>query len=57
MGAYRPKMVFSALADKPLTNRMQRLKVKLIGGLRRHKLHRRMLHRLGDRFGISKSSF
>jgi hypothetical protein len=28
----------------------QRLQVELIGGLRRHELHGRPLHRFGDRF-------
>ena len=33
---------------------VQRLQVELIGGLCRHKLHRRPLHRLGDRLRITK---
>ena len=33
---------------------MQRLQVELIGGLRRHELHRRPLHRLGDRLRIAE---
>jgi hypothetical protein len=33
-----------ALADQSFTHAMQRLQVKLIGGLRRHKLHRRALN-------------
>ena len=43
-----------ALADQPLPYPMQRLQVQLIGGLRRHELHRRPLHRLGDRLGIAE---
>ena len=33
---------------------MQRLQVELIGGLRRHKLHRWPLHRLGDRLRVAE---
>ena len=33
---------------------MQCLQVELIGGLRRHELHRRPLHRLGDCLGITE---
>jgi hypothetical protein len=33
---------------------MQRLQVQLIGGFRRHELHRRSLHRLGDCLGIAE---
>jgi hypothetical protein len=32
---------------------MQRLQVELIGGLRRHKLHRWTLHHLGDRLRVA----
>src|SRR5262249_28519566 len=35
---------------------MQRLQVELIGGLRRHELHRRALHRLGDRLRVADSA-
>src|ERR1039457_3321046 len=42
------------LADKPLPHPVQRLQVELIGGLRRHELHRRALHRLGDRLSIAE---
>jgi hypothetical protein len=43
-----------ALADQPLPYPVQRLEVELIGGLGRHKLHRRPLHRLGDRLRIAE---
>ena len=33
---------------------MQCLQLELIGGLRRHELHRRPLHRLGDCLGITQ---
>ena len=33
---------------------MQRLQVELIRGLRRHELHGRSLHRLGDRFSVTE---
>ena len=41
-----------ALRNEPLAHPMQRLKVELIGRLGGDELHRRALHRLGDRFGI-----
>jgi hypothetical protein len=41
-----------ALANQPLTHAMQRLQVELVARLDGHELHRRPLHRLGDRFGI-----
>jgi hypothetical protein len=44
----------SALAHQSFTHPVQRLQVELIGGLRRHELHRRPLHRLGDRFGVTE---
>ncbi len=44
----------SALADHALPHTMQRLQVELIGGLRRHKLHRWTLHRLGDRLRVAE---
>src|SRR6266566_1095705 len=44
----------SALAHQSLTNSMQRLQIELIGGLRRHKLHRWPLHRLGDRLRVAE---
>ncbi len=43
-----------ALADQSLTHPVQCLQVELIGGLRRHELHRRTLHRLGDRLRIAE---
>ena len=43
-----------ALADQPLPHAVQRLQVELIGGLRRHELHRRPLHRLGNRLRITE---
>ena len=43
-----------ALADQPLAHTVQRLQVELIGGLRRHELHRRPLHRLGNRFCVTE---
>ena len=39
----------SALTHQPLTHAVQRLQIELIGGLRRHQLHRWPLHGLGDR--------
>ena len=39
-------------ADQPLAHPMQRLQVELLGGLGRHELHRRALHRFGNRLGI-----
>jgi hypothetical protein len=44
----------SALTDQPLTHPMQRLQIELIGGLRHHELHRRPLHRLGDRLRVAE---
>jgi hypothetical protein len=41
-------------ADAALTHTMQRLQVELIGGLRRHKLHRWTYHRLGDRLRVAE---
>jgi hypothetical protein len=43
-----------ALADQALTHTVQRLQVELICGLRRHELHCRPLHRLGDRLRIAE---
>jgi hypothetical protein len=43
-----------ALADQPLPYPVQCLQVELIGGLGRHKLHRRPLHGLGDCLGIAE---
>jgi hypothetical protein len=42
----------SVLTDQPLTHTVQRLQVELIGGLCCLELHRRPLHRLGDRLRI-----
>ena len=43
-----------ALADQPLSHAVQRLQVELIRGLCRHPLHRRPLHRLGDRLRVAE---
>ena len=43
-----------ALADQPLPYPMQRLQVQLIGGLGRDELHRRPLHRLGNRLRVAE---
>ena len=43
-----------ALADQSLAHPAQRLQVELFGGLGRHELHRRPLHSLGDRLGVTK---
>ncbi len=43
-----------ALADQSLANTMQRLQVELLCGLRRYKLHRWALYRLGDRLRITE---
>src|SRR4029077_13632773 len=43
-----------ALADQSLTHAVKRLQVELFNGLRRHKPHRRALHRLSDRLRIPK---
>jgi hypothetical protein len=43
-----------ALADQPLAHPVQRLQVELLCRLRRHELHRRPLHRPGDRFRITE---
>ena len=43
-----------ALADQPLPHPVQGLKVELIGGLRRHELHCRPLHRFANRLRITK---
>src|SRR5262249_4421185 len=42
----------SALTDQPLTHPVERLQIELLGGLCCDELHRRALHRLGDRFGV-----
>jgi hypothetical protein len=42
------------LADQALPYPVQRLQVELIRGLRRHELHGRSLHRLGDCLGIAE---
>ena len=42
-----------ALPDQPLAHAMQRLQVELVGGLGRDELHRRALHRFGDRLRIA----
>jgi hypothetical protein len=42
------------LADQSLAHTVQRLQVKLIGGLRCNELHRWPLHRLGDRLCITE---
>ena len=41
-----------ALADQPLTDAMQGLQIELLGRLRGHELHRRPLHRLGNRLSV-----
>ena len=41
-------------ADQPLAHAVQRLQVELIGSLGRDELHRRPLHRLGDRFRVAE---
>src|SRR5262245_43142012 len=43
-----------ALTDQPLTHAVERLQVELLGGLGRDELHRRALHRLGDRLGVAE---
>ena len=43
-----------ALTDQSLPHPVKRLQVKLIGGLRRHKLHRRTLHCLGNGLSVAK---
>jgi len=43
-----------ALADQSFAHAMERLQVELIGSLRRYELHRRPLHRLGDRLCIAE---
>ena len=45
-----------ALADQPLPHAVQCLQIKLIGGLRRHELHRRPLHGFGDCLRITAVS-
>jgi hypothetical protein len=42
----------SALTDQPLTHVVERLQIKLLGGLCRDELHSRALHCLGDCFGV-----
>jgi hypothetical protein len=42
-----------ALADQSRAHTMQRLQIELLGGLGRHELHRRALHRFSDRLGIA----
>ena len=42
------------LADQTPSHPVQRLQVQLIGGLRGHELHRRALHRLGDRLRVAE---
>jgi hypothetical protein len=37
----------SALTDQSLTHAVERLQIELLGGLCRHELHGRALHRLG----------
>ena len=44
----------STLADQPLTHTVQRLQVELLSSLRSDELHRRALHRLGDRFSVAE---
>jgi hypothetical protein len=43
-----------ALTDQPLTHPVQRLQVKLPGGLRRYDSHRWALHRFSDRLGVAE---
>jgi hypothetical protein len=43
-----------ALLDQALAHAMQRLQVELLDGLRGDELHRRALHRLGDRLRVAK---
>ena len=40
--------------DQSFSHPVQRLQVELIGGLGRHELHRRPLHRLGNRLGVAE---
>src|SRR5215472_13650613 len=42
----------SALTDQPLTHAVERLRIKLLGGLCRDELHSRALHCLGDCLGV-----
>ena len=46
-----------ALTDQPLTHAVERLQVELLGGLCRDELHRRALHRLGDRLRFEEVIF
>jgi hypothetical protein len=43
-----------ALTDQPLSHPVQRLQIELIGGLRRHELHRWPLHRFGNRLRVAE---
>src|SRR5262249_43785327 len=43
-----------AWTDYPLTHPVECLQVELLGGLGRDELHRRALHRLGDRLGVAE---
>src|SRR5262245_19850386 len=42
----------SALTDQPLTHAVERLQIKLLGGLCRDELHSRALNCLGDCLGV-----
>jgi hypothetical protein len=44
----------SALTNQPLTHAVERLQIKLLGGLCRDELHRRALHCLGDGLRIAE---
>src|SRR6266702_3043320 len=43
-----------ALTDQTLPHAVERLQVELLGGLGRDELHRRALHRLGDRLRVAE---
>src|SRR5215471_13146001 len=43
-----------ALTDQTLPHAVERLQVELLGGLGRDELHRRALHRLGDRLSVAE---
>src|SRR5262249_11154070 len=45
-----------ALTDQPLTHAVERLQVELLGGLGCDELHRRALHRPGDRLRVAEGA-
>src|SRR5215510_15749445 len=47
-------MLASVLPDQPFAHPVQRLQVKLIGGLGGDEFHRRALHSLGNRFRVAE---